>query len=90
MSASFRVGLVGARGYVGSELIHLITAHPDLRLGFVSSREREGQAVADFEVGVDPALRYVNFDPAQVATADFDALVLALPNSILPPFTKYP
>ena len=80
MSASFRVGLVGARGYVGSELIHLITAHPDLRLGFVSSREREGQAVADFEAGVDPALRYVNFDPSQVAQADVDALILALPN----------
>ena len=80
MSVRFRVGLVGARGYVGSELIHLIGAHPQLQLGFVSSREREGQAVAAFEAGVDPALRYVNFDPAQVAQAEVDALILALPN----------
>ena len=26
----FRIGLIGARGYVGSELIRLLAAHPAL------------------------------------------------------------
>ena len=33
-----RVGIVGARGHTGAELIRLIAAHPALELAFVSSR----------------------------------------------------
>ena len=46
-----RIGLVGARGHVGEELIRLIDAHPRMELGFVSSRERDGERVADHVVG---------------------------------------
>ena len=46
-----RIGLVGARGYVGEELIRLIASHPQLQLGFVSSRERDGERVADHIAG---------------------------------------
>ena len=31
-----RVGLVGARGYVGAELIRLLAAHPRFELAYVS------------------------------------------------------
>ena len=34
-----KIGLVGARGYVGSELIRLLAAHPRFELAYVSSRE---------------------------------------------------
>jgi N-acetyl-gamma-glutamyl-phosphate reductase len=80
MSSKIRIGLIGARGYVGSELIRLLSAHPQFELGFVSSRERVGQRVCDFESGVDPALNYVNFGPEAAVAARADALVLALPN----------
>ena len=39
------VGIVGARGHTGAELIRLIVAHPSLDLAFVSSRELDGQRV---------------------------------------------
>lgn len=42
-----RIGLIGARGYTGAELIRLLAAHPRLELAFVSSRELDGQRVAD-------------------------------------------
>jgi N-acetyl-gamma-glutamyl-phosphate reductase len=80
MSSKIRIGLIGARGYVGSELIRLLSAHPQFELGFVSSRERVGQRVCDFESGIDPALNYVNFGPDAAVAARADALVLALPN----------
>ncbi len=38
-----RIGLVGARGYVGAELIRLVAAHPRFELAYVTSRERAGQ-----------------------------------------------
>jgi len=77
------VGIVGARGYVGAELIRLIAGHPELELAFVSSRELVGQRVADqFEgmQGIDPDLRYVAPSNEELPGLGADALVLAMPN----------
>ena len=38
----FKLGLVGARGYVGAELVKLLVTHPMISLDFVSSREWAG------------------------------------------------
>ena len=76
------VGIVGARGHVGSELIRLIAAHPRFELPFVSSREREGQRLADHEAGDHDGLRYQNLARDEVARQGADAIVLALPNGM--------
>ena len=75
-----RIGLVGARGHVGAELIRLLAAHPRFELAFVASRERAGQAVADFHPGTDAELRYAPALPEAMLAAHLDAVVLALPN----------
>ncbi|MCE5234023.1 MAG: N-acetyl-gamma-glutamyl-phosphate reductase [Mizugakiibacter sp.] len=75
-----KIGIVGARGHTGAELIRLITAHPHLDLAFVSSRELDGQRVADHVDGCAGELRYENLDAAAVAAKGADAVVLALPN----------
>ncbi|MDI9239487.1 N-acetyl-gamma-glutamyl-phosphate reductase [Lysobacter sp. LF1] len=77
------VGIVGARGYVGAELIRLIAAHPQFELAFVSSRELVGQRVADhFKdiAGIDPELRYIAPSNDELPSLGADAVVLALPN----------
>ena len=76
----FQVGLVGARGYVGSEFIKLIAGHPDFELNFVASREREGQFLSEHEPVGESALKYSNPTVAEAAALGVDALVLALPN----------
>ncbi|WP_119717872.1 N-acetyl-gamma-glutamyl-phosphate reductase [Cognatilysobacter tabacisoli] len=83
---SISIGLVGARGYVGTELIRLLDAHPRFELAFVSSREREGQRVADHEPAYRGDLSYVAYGPEQAAGQGVDALVLALPNGKAAPF----
>lgn len=80
------VGIIGARGYVGSELIRLVAAHPELELAFVSSRERDGHRLADHEAGYTGDLAYVSHDPEEAAGQGVDALVLALPNGKAAPF----
>ena len=77
------VGIVGARGYVGAELIRLIAGHPHFELGFVSSRELVGQRVAehfDDVAGIDPQLRYVSPSNDELPALGADAVVLAMPN----------
>ena len=44
--SKLKVGLVGARGYTGAELIKLLAAHPRFELAYVTSRELAGQRVA--------------------------------------------
>lgn len=80
MSSSKTVGIVGARGHTGAELIRLIAGHPRLELAFVSSRELDGQRVGDHIDGFGGELRYENLGHAQVGGKDADAVILALPN----------
>ena len=83
-AAPIRVGIVGARGHVGAELIRLIAAHPRFVLHFVSSRERDGERVADYmsepRDGIGGDLRYSAPAHEDLPTLGADAVVLALPN----------
>ncbi|HEY5850570.1 MAG TPA: N-acetyl-gamma-glutamyl-phosphate reductase [Lysobacter sp.] len=74
------VGIVGARGYVGAELIRLIAAHPDFELAFVSSRELVGQRVAEHITQYTGELRYTSPAHEELPALGADAVVLALPN----------
>jgi len=83
-----RIGIVGARGHTGAELIRLVAAHPSLELAFVSSRELDGQRVADHVEGFKGDLRYANLDPEAVAAQGADVVVLALPNGKAEPYVE--
>ncbi len=75
-----RIGIVGARGHVGAELIRLIAAHPRFDLAYVGSRELAGQRVADHIDAWRGDLRYSSPTPAELPALAADAVVLALPN----------
>ena len=85
---SKRIGIVGARGHTGAELIRLVQAHPGMELAFVSSRELAGQRVADHIDGFTGDLRYESLDAAEVAAKGADAVVLALPNGKAAPYVQ--
>ncbi|GLD91509.1 hypothetical protein PINS_up000042 [Pythium insidiosum] len=62
-SRKFRVGLLGARGYVGREVIRLLGHHPDLELVCASSRALVGQKVV--EIATAPPLNPHTNQPAK-------------------------
>lgn len=80
------IGIVGARGHTGSELIKLVAAHPHLQLVFVSSRELAGQRVAEHNQAYQAELRYESLDANAVAAKAADVVILALPNGKAAPF----
>ncbi len=43
MVDALRVGIIGAGGYTGAELVRLISRHPRLRLEYVAARENAGR-----------------------------------------------
>ncbi|PVZ99993.1 hypothetical protein BB558_003959 [Smittium angustum] len=83
------VGLIGARGYTGNELIRLIDNHPNFDLGFVSSRELSGKAVESYSKS---PLNYTSLSPEDVTSLTIsnqvDVWVLALPNKVSQPFVS--
>lgn len=82
----FTIGLVGARGYTGAELIRLIERHPSLSLAFVSSRALAGQRISDTLEGSSLNLVYEDLDENAVGARSVDAVVLALPNGLSQPY----
>lgn len=79
-SSAIRIGIVGARGHVGAELIRLIVAHPRFELAYVGSRELDGQRLADHIDAYRGELRYSSPANAALPVLAADAVVLALPN----------
>jgi len=83
---TFSLGIVGARGHTGSELIKLLANHPHIELAFVSSRELAGQSVASYNPTYTGLLNYERLDADEVAGKDADIVILALPNGKADPY----
>lgn len=81
MGEGHTVGIVGARGHTGAELVRLIRDHPSLDLVFAGSRELAGQPVP----GVDGML-FESIASDDLGTRDVDAVFLALPDGAGDPY----
>lgn len=82
-----KVGLIGARGYVGQNLISLIDKHPHFELELVSSRELAGQKLNGYSKG---NIVYSNLQSDDIKELEqnhaIDLWVMALPNGVCKPF----
>ncbi len=78
---AIKVGVVGAAGYAGAELVRLIMAHPDFELAVITSNADAGQSLASVYpsfAGVSDLVFSTHDDPALV---DLDAVFLAVPHT---------
>lgn len=76
-----RVGVVGASGYAGAELLRLCHSHPDLEVAWATGDTQAGTLVGSLYPSLAaayPGLAFETFDPA--AAADVDLVFLALPH----------
>ncbi|MCK5344359.1 MAG: N-acetyl-gamma-glutamyl-phosphate reductase, partial [Candidatus Heimdallarchaeota archaeon] len=80
---NYSLGIVGVRGYVGKELLALISAHPQIKTEWLSSRQLEGKlASSALDRADDKDLDFIieSLSPEQVSDKNTDIIVLALPN----------
>jgi len=75
-----KVGVYGASGYAGQDLVHLLSRHPNVQLTFGTSNTYAGQPIPG------SPLRYIPSDEAPFA--DADAVFLALPHRASAPIAK--
>lgn len=77
MTDTYRVGVIGARGHTGAELLRLLDNHPHLDIEFAGSRELGGQPVPQID-----GLVFENITPDDLERRDVDGVFLALPDGI--------
>ena len=76
------VGIIGARGYVGGELLELLDPHTGFQVAYVSSRKLAGESVAEHVDNYEGELTYEEVSPEDAADRQTDVVVLALPNGV--------
>ncbi|MFK7884128.1 MAG: N-acetyl-gamma-glutamyl-phosphate reductase [Phycisphaerales bacterium] len=74
------VGLIGARGFVGVELIDLIGRHAALNLEYASSRQAEGDPISAHAKSGSGSMKFEHLDAEHAAARNADIVVLALPD----------
>lgn len=73
--ATIRVGIIGATGFVGGELIRILERHPQVRIAGLQGRDRDANPVSD------PHPHLARTDHVIDSTLpDVDAVFLALPH----------
>lgn len=78
----FKIGIVGATGYTGSELVRLLAHHPNITIEFVTSESSKGKKISDVHPHlldtVDIDLISVN----EIKNYNPDLVFLALPHGV--------
>lgn len=84
----YLIGLVGARGYAGREIIRLIAGHPEMMLAYAVSRELAGRRVAEIAPEDKDECMFEALDPKEAARRRVDAVILALPDGAGEPYVE--
>src|SRR5215216_2630981 len=90
MAKALKVGIVGASGYSGEELVRLMLSHPHAQLTTVTSRQYAGQTVAQVfpRFSQHPSAKSLRFsDPnPELLARQCDVVFLALPHGVAAEF----
>jgi N-acetyl-gamma-glutamyl-phosphate reductase len=76
-----RIGILGASGYTGAELLRLAAGHPDLTVAYATAEAQAGTRAAALYPSLAPAYPDLVFEEIEPAKVDgLDLLFFALPH----------
>jgi N-acetyl-gamma-glutamyl-phosphate reductase len=78
---AMKVGIAGASGYTGAELLRLLSTHPAFELGVATAHSHAGQSVGEHTPSLRAAYPGLVYEETDVATLDgLDLVFCALPH----------
>ncbi|WP_315832515.1 N-acetyl-gamma-glutamyl-phosphate reductase [Bradyrhizobium prioriisuperbiae] len=82
MAAKKTIGILGASGYTGAELVRLLLRHPNVEIALLTADRRAGQAMGDVFPQFAPydLPRLVTIDSVDWPNAGLDLIFCALPH----------
>jgi N-acetyl-gamma-glutamyl-phosphate reductase len=78
-SAHVRVAVIGATGYAGGDLVRILARHPNVEIVGLTGRARSDEAIGSIHPHLGGTGLTID-DDVERATADADAVFLALPH----------
>lgn len=85
--SKLKVGIIGASGYGGAELVRLLMNHPDVEVVAISSRQYTGQLLSDVYPGFRDVCPFVFVDQDKVIELS-DCVFAGLPSGFSEPIAK--
>jgi len=76
-----RVGVLGATSYTGAELVRLLSFHPNVSIGYVSSQSYDGKALSSIFPALAGICDDVLIPPQEAITKDVDCVFSCLPHA---------
>ena len=80
MRVTIRVGVAGATGYAGGELLRLLLAHPEVEVGALTAGSSAGSRLGQHQPHLVPLADRVVVETSAATLADHDVVFLALPH----------
>ena len=77
-----KVGIVGATGYTGAELLRLLAVHPEAEVTVITSRSQEGKPVADLYPSLRGIIDLTFSQPDVDQLAQCDVVFFATPHGV--------
>jgi len=74
------VGIIGASGFAGAELMRLCASHPELEVVFAAGDSQAGTPVGDLYPSLAAAYPTMTFEPWESMPTGLDIVFLALPH----------
>lgn len=86
--ADIKIGIVGASGYTGSELVRLLTYHPDASIEFITSESHAGKKFSDLHNQFKDVVDKKLISLKEISKYKPDVVFLALPHRVSMDFVK--
>ncbi len=83
-----KIGIIGATGYTGSELVRLLHSHPDIKIELITSETYAGQKFSDIHTQFKGLVDFELHSAEKIEKTDLDLVFLALPHGVSMDYVK--
>jgi len=83
-----KIGIIGATGYTGSELVRILVNHPEVEIAVITSESRAGERFSDVHPFFTGIADHVLVSADEVENHELDLVFLALPHGVSMDFVK--
>lgn len=83
-----RIGVIGATGYTGSELVRILLGHPEVEIAVITSASHQGKRFSDIHPSFRGIADHRLISVTEIGDHDLDLVFLALPHCVSMNFVK--
>lgn len=83
-----KIGIIGATGYTGSELVRILSEHPEVGITIITSESHAGKLFSEVHTFFDGRVNFTLSSMDDIKPEELDLVFLALPHGVSMDFVK--